>query len=120
MVIGDALLQLPLRLSLLCGYVLQLFISMPLCSHAKVPKVVLRVGRRCCLALSKDSPSLPHDLWFCGLEVDRAQRKKFLVLQATMRDPAMQTIIVGEDISNGIHQLPYGALFVEAHTEEAL
>jgi hypothetical protein len=38
-----------LRLSLF-SYVLQLFISMPLCSHAKVPKVVLRVDRRCCLA----------------------------------------------------------------------
>ncbi len=32
----------------------------------------------------------------------------------------MQTIIVGEDILNGIHQLPYGVLFVEAHTEGAL
>jgi hypothetical protein len=37
-----------------------------------------------------------------------------------MRDPAMQTIIVGEDILNGIHQLPYGVLFIEAHTEGVL
>jgi hypothetical protein len=72
------------------------------------------------LLLAKDFPSLPHDLLFFGHDADGAQRKKFLVFIATMRGLAMQPIIVGEDILNGVHQLPYGVIFVGAHAEGAL
>jgi hypothetical protein len=96
-------------------FVLQLFISMPLCSHAKVHKVVLRVGRCCCLAAIKKLPLLPHMICgFAVLGLTGFSARNFWFL-STMRDPAMQTMIVGEDILNGVHQLPYGVLFVEAH-----
>lgn len=50
-----------------CDYVLYPFVLIPLCSHPKVPKVFLGLGRRGCLALSKNVLSSPHNLWFCGL-----------------------------------------------------
>ena len=93
---------------------------MPICSHTKVPKVVLCVGRRWALLLPKDFPARHTICDFKVLRLTGVQRQKILVFMNRDERSGDADYYRRGRYFKWSPPVTLGVLFVEAHTEGSL